>query len=224
MKMKALFCLLLVASYVTVSCEKESNSNDTVKDVEGNVYHVVKIGTQVWMMENLKTTKYNDSTSIPLVTDPAKWETLNAAGYCWYDNDGIANKDTYGALYNWNAVNSGKLAPPGWHIATDADWTTLVTYLGGTTTAGGKLKETGTGNWQSPNTGATNESGFTAIPGGFRHMNGEFFEIDQSATWWSSTSASTDEAYFRGIVYNNVRVSRDGYHKRYGFSVRCIKN
>jgi uncharacterized protein (TIGR02145 family) len=222
--MKALFCLMLILSYITVSCEKDSDGNDAVRDIEGNVYHIVNIGTQVWMMENLKSTKYNDSTSIPLVTDASQWENLNSAGYCWYDNDGIANKDTYGALYNWNAVNTGKLAPDGWHVATDEDWTILITYLGGADEAGGKLKEMGTGLWETPNTGATNESDFTAIPGGYRHMDGEFSEIGQSATWWSSTSANTNDAYFRGIGFDNANISRNNYNKRYGFSVRCVKD
>jgi len=220
--MKTLFCLLLVVSYITVSCKKDSDSNNSVKDIEGNVYHIVKIGTQVWMMENLKTTKYNDGTSIPMITDATAWENLNSAGFCWYDNDSIANKNTYGALYNWNAVNNGKLAPAGWHIASDADWTTLTTYLGGDSVAGGKLKEKGTSHWQLPNTRATNESDFTAIPGGYRHMDGEFFEIGQSGNWWSSTNANTDNAYFRGMAYNYYYISRNVYNKQFGFSVRCV--
>lgn len=222
--MKTLLSLLLVVSYITVSCKKDSDSNSTVKDIEGNVYHIVKIGTQAWMMENLKTSKFKDGTSIPLVTNDAEWGNLNTAGFCWYDNDSISYKDTYGALYNWNAVNTGKLAPAGWHIATDADWKTLTTYLGGDSVAGGKLKEKGTSHWATPNTGATNESGFTAIPGGYRQPDGGFFEIGQSANWWSSTNATTDNDYFRGIAYNHKNVSRSLYNKRFGFSVRCVMN
>ena len=222
--MKTLFGLLLVVSYITVSCNKDSGSNNTIKDVEGNVYHIVKIGTQVWTSENLKTSKYNDGTSIPLVTDNTDWGNLNSAGFCWYDNDSISYKNDYGALYNWNAVNSGKLAPIGWHIASDEDWTTLTAYLGGDSVAGGKLKEKGTIHWAVPNAGATNESGFTAIPGGYRHMNGEFFEIGQSSNLWSATHATTDNDYFRGIGYNYKYISRNSYNKRYGFSVRCVKD
>jgi uncharacterized protein (TIGR02145 family) len=220
--MKTIFCLLLLVTYGTISCNKDSGSNDTVKDIDGNVYHVVKIGTQVWMSENLRTGKYNDGTSIPLVTDDADWENLNSSGYCWYDNDSISYKNAYGALYNWNAVNTGKLAPEGWHIATDEDWTILVTYLGGDSVAGGKLKEKGTGHWAVPNTGATNESGFTAIPGGYRQTDGKFFEIGQSSNLWSSSNATNDNDYFRGIGYNFKSMTRGTYNKKCGFSVRCV--
>jgi uncharacterized protein (TIGR02145 family) len=221
--MKTLFGLLLVVFSFTVSCKKDSESN-TVKDVDGNVYHIVRIGTQVWTSENLKTTKYNDGTSIPLVTDNSDWGNLNSDGFCWYDNDSISYKNDYGALYNWNAVNTGKLAPIGWHIATDEDWNTLISYLGGDSAAGGKLKEKGTGHWAVPNIGATNESGFTAIPGGYRHRYGEFFEIGQSSNLWSSTNATSDYDYFRGIGYDYKNVSRGIYDKRFGFSVRCVKD
>jgi len=220
--MKPLIYLLLVVSIITAGCKKDSDSYGSVKDIEGNVYHIVKIGTQVWMMENLKVTKYNDGTSIPMVSDANKWENLNTPGFCWYENDSITYKNTFGGLYNWNAVNTGKLAPVGWHIASDADWTTLITFLGGDSVAGGKLKEKGTGNWQTPNIGATNESDFTAIPGGYRHMDGEFFEIGHSANWWSSTNASTNNAFFRGIDYNHYYISRNAYNKKFGFSVRCV--
>jgi uncharacterized protein (TIGR02145 family) len=222
--MKTMFCLLLVVSFFTVSCKKDSGSNDTIKDIDGNVYHIVKIGTQVWMIENLKTTTFNDGTSVPQVTDNSEWGNLSFSGFCWYDNDSISYKNTYGALYNWNAVNSGKLAPIGWHIASDDDWTTLTTYLGGDSVAGGKLKEKGTSHWAVPNSGATNESGFTGIPAGYRNMDGEFAEIGQSLNLWSSTHATTDNDYFRGIGYNTKSVSRNAYNKKYGFSVRCVRD
>jgi uncharacterized protein (TIGR02145 family) len=222
--MKTILGLSLVVICITVSCNKDSESNNTIKDVDGNVYHIVKIGTQVWIAENLKTTRYNDGTSIPLVKDYTDWANLNSGGFCWYDNDSNSYKGDYGALYNWNAVNTGKLAPVGWHIASDADWNILISYLGGDSVAGGKLKEKGTGHWAVPNAGATNESGFTAIPGGYRHIYGQFFEIGQSSNMWSSTNASTDEDYFRGIGYNYNDISRGAYNKRYGFSVRCVRD
>ena len=142
-------------------------SNRLVTDIDGNVYQTVTIGTQVWMVENLKTTRYIDGTAIPLDTNSSTWGGLTTPGYCWY-NDSAIYGNTYGALYNWYAVNTGKLAPAGWHVPTDSEWTVLTTYLGGETVAGGKLKDTGTTYWQSPNTGATNASGFLALPGGFR--------------------------------------------------------
>ena len=222
--MKTIFCLMLVVSYIAVGCRKDNESNSTVRDIDGNEYHIVKIGTQVWMGENLKTTKFNDGSSISLVSYNAEWENLNSDGFCWYDNDSISYKNAYGALYNWNAINTGKLAPIGWHVASDEDWATLITYLGGDTVAGGKLKEKGTSHWAVPNIGATNESGFTGIPGGYRQTDGKFFEIGQSLNLWSSTNATSDNDYFRGIGYNYKSITRGTYNKRCGFSVRCVMN
>ena len=154
----------------------------TVVDIDGNVYHTVTIGTQVWMVENLKTTKYNDGTAIPLVTDSAAWDELTTPGYCWYNNDSATYKNPYGALYNWYAVSTGKLAPTGWHVPTDSEWAVLTTYVGNTyygglDSAGGALKSTDKTYWLSPNTGATNSSGFSALPGGFRDYVGTFYSI-----------------------------------------------
>jgi uncharacterized protein (TIGR02145 family) len=133
---------------LTNSCKKDSK-NDTpsiVTDKDGNVYHTITIGTQVWMVENLKTTKYNDGTDIPLVKDSATWANLTTPGYCWLYNDQTTYINTTGALYNWYAVNTGKLAPIGWHVPSDSDFIALTKYLGGENTAGGKLKEAGTVN------------------------------------------------------------------------------
>ena len=144
----------------------------TVTDVDGNVYNTVTIGTQCWLQENLKTTKYKDGTSIPLVTDNSAWGSLSTPGYCWYNNDDTY-KNTYGALYNYYTVLTNNLCPSGWHVATEREWSTLVTYLGGASIAGGKLKESGTTHWVTPNTGANNETGFIALPGGRReHPSG----------------------------------------------------
>jgi uncharacterized protein (TIGR02145 family) len=195
-----------------------------VNDVDGNHYKTVLIGTQVWMAENLKTTKYNDGTAIPLVTDGAAWGALSTPGYCWYNNDAATYKATYGAMYNWYTVNMGKLCPTGWHVSTDAEWTTLTTYLGGTSIAGGKLKETGTAHWASPNTGATNESGFTALPGGYRYYNATYYSIGSNGAWWSSTEASTSSAWYRYVGCDYSYVYRDGSNKGCGFSVRCVRD
>jgi len=205
--------------------EVSFTTTSTVTDIDGNVYNTVTIGTQVWMAENLKTTKYNDNTSIPLVTDNTAWAALTTSGYCWYNNDAATYKATYGALYNWHTVNTGKLCPTGWHVPTDAEWTTLTTYLGGEGVAGGKLKETGTAHWISPNTGATNETGFTALPGGFRDYNGPCYYIGSYGLWWSSTEYSTtSSAWRRTMHYDNTSVLRDYFDKRLGFSVRCVRD
>ncbi|MFZ4563376.1 MAG: FISUMP domain-containing protein [Bacteroidales bacterium] len=195
--------------------------SETVTDIDGNVYHTITIGTQVWMVENLKTTKYNDGTSIPLVTDNVEWSTLSTPGYCWYDNDAAS---PYGALYNWFTVNTGKLAPTGWHVATNAEWTILTTYLGGATVCGGKLKEAGTTHWLSPNEGANNETGFTALPGGYRFSNGSYYYIGERGYWWSSSEYDAMEAWGRGMTsfYSDVNIFMA--IKIFGHSVRCVKD
>lgn len=140
-------------------------SYGTVTEMDGNVYQTVKIGTQIWTRENLKTTKYKDGTAIPLATDNTAWSNLTTPGYCWYNNDASANKNVYGGLYNWYTVSTNNLCPSGWHVSTDLDWTTISNYLGGGFDAAVKLKETGTDHWSAPNAGVTNETGFTARPG-----------------------------------------------------------
>ena len=196
----------------------------TVTDIDGNVYNTVTIGTQIWMVENLKVTKYNNGTAIPLITDGAAWTSLTTPGYCWYNNDYTTYGSVYGALYNWHTVNTGNLCPIGWHVPTDAEWTTLTDYLGGLSIAGGKLKETGTSHWAIPNTGATNESGFTALPGGWRGYDGSFHDITYTGYWWSSTQNGSS-AWERELYQGNATVSRNGSNSKFvGFSVRCIKD
>ena len=147
-----------------------------VSDADGNFYKIVTIGTQTWMAENLKTTKYNDGTDIPYVTDYSTWLGLKTGAYCWPKND-FNNKDIYGGLYNWYTISTGKLCPKGWHIPSYEEWTTLIDYLGGEGVAGGKMKTTGTTYWATPNRGATNLSGFSALPSGFcaDYFNLDFF-------------------------------------------------
>jgi uncharacterized protein (TIGR02145 family) len=222
--MKVLFFLFAIVFFIPVGCNKNTDDMNTVKDVQGNVYRVVKIGSQYWTMENLKTTRYNDGTSIPLISNDGSWANSDSPAFCWYDNDSISYKDDYGALYNWLAVKSGKLAPAGWHVASDSDWTVLATFLGGDSIAGGKLKERGTSHWAVPNTGADNASGFTGIPGGYRKKDGGFYEIGQSSNMWSSTSEDLDYARFRGMGYHFKFMSKGYYDKRYGFSVRCVRD
>ena len=194
-----------------------------VTDIDGNVYSTVKIGNQIWMAENLKTTSFNDSTSIPNVTDQVTWASLTTPGYCWY-NDSIYYKTTFGALYNWYTVNTGKLAPKGWHVATDDEWAILTTFLGDNV-AGGKLKVTGTNYWLSPNTGATNETNFSAYPGGGRgNDNGTFDFMGTISFWWTSTVLDDTYARFRSVGYNNSGVGKSGSGKDNGLYVRCVKD
>ena len=197
-------------------------SSSTVTDIDGNAYHTVTIGIQVWMVENLKTTKYRDGTNIPNVTNNTACATLSTPGYCLYKND-PTNKNTYGALYNWHTVSTGKLCPTGWHVPTDDEWKVLTDYLGGLYIAGGKLKETGTGHWTIPNTGATNASGFSALQGGDRvYSDGTFDGIGDYGCWWSAEQFAGPLAIQRFLFNNSSNVLRGSSFKTYGFSVRCV--
>ncbi|NJK98749.1 MAG: hypothetical protein HC905_30955 [Bacteroidales bacterium] len=201
-------------------------SYGTMTDQDGNVYKTVTIGTQTWMAENLRTTKYNDGTAIPNVTGNEEWSGLTTGAYCNFNN--TSNTDTiatYGRLYNWYAVNTGKLCPTGWHVPTDAEWTTLSDYLGGEplSDAGGLLKETGTTHWASPNTGATNETGFTALPGGYRYKDGTFVGIGGGGVWCSATGLPIAPGAVTWVA-SNRNVYRSLYNKEVGFSVRCVRD
>jgi len=206
----------------------------SVSDIDGNNYKTIQIGKKIWIAENLRTVKFNDGTTIPDVTGDADWVSLTTPGYCWYNNDAYSNKDAYGALYNWYVVeaasNGGKnICPDGWHVSSGTEWAALITFLGGEAVAGGKLKETGTSHWLSSDDSATNESGFTALPGGLRDPLNEWFEypfgyIGSNGTWWSTTkdsprlgviwtySESSDIS--SGMIDDSIT----------GRSVRCVKD
>jgi len=194
-----------------------------VKDIDGNIYTTIFIDKQVWMAENLKTTKLNDGTVIPVVTNDKKWSVLKTPGCCWYNND-IVNKDIYGALYNWYAVNTKKLCPTGWHVPSIEEWATMISSLGDVGLAGDKLKEAGTDHW-ALNITATNESDFTALPGGLRLTQGPFPTFGNAYTvWWSSTEYDEACAWNRGMINSSSNVYKGFDNKGNGFSVRCIKN
>jgi uncharacterized protein (TIGR02145 family) len=195
------------------------------KDGDGNLYNVIKIGNQRWLKENLKTTKYNDGTAILNVTDNTTWISLGTGAYCDYANNS-ANSVTYGRLYNWYAVtstNPKNVCPKGWKVPTDSEWTTLTTYLGGESVAGGKIKETGTTHWNSPNTGATNETGFTALPGGNRGGLGTFANMGGLGFWWSDTEYNSTNSMSRYLNFDYAGITRNGFGKNQGFSVRCLR-
>jgi uncharacterized protein (TIGR02145 family) len=226
--------MLLLFSF---SCKKDDASDpmnqNEVTDIDGNVYKTVTIGTQVWMVENLKTTRYRNGDLVPNKTDAIEWSNLTTGAYCDYDNT-PSNSAIYGRLYNSYAViDSRNIAPAGWHIPSDAEWTTLTDYLGGVDVAGAKLKEIGTAHWKSPNTGADNNSNFSALPGGGRIPNyyGTIFtdftygNIGFVGYWWTS------DAIVKTIHCNSETVSEihdydfDYYYRmKSGFSVRCIKD
>jgi len=209
-----------------VSFKTLKTYSTAVTDIDGNVYHTINIGTQTWMVENLKTTKLNDGTAIPQIIDKATWAGLSTPGYCWYNNDSTKNKITkYGAIYNWYTVNTAKLAPKGWHVPTDAEWYILTTFLGGDDIAGGKLKETGLANWVDPNTGATNITGFSALPTGNRGNNdGTFQDFGIGGFWWTSTDINGYFSYFRSLGCYGAGVGRSGSQRINGLAVRCVRN
>jgi len=198
--------------------------SNTVIDIDGNVYQTITIGTQVWMAENLKVTHYRNGNAIPYVPDAGTWTNLTTGAYCNYNND-VNNVAVYGRLYNWYAVSDSRnIAPFGWHVPSDAEWDTLVVYLGGYTVAGGKMKEAGFAHWNSPNTGATNESGFSALPGGYRYSNGSYDYVGYGAILWSSTEYGSYSAWNRHLDCRSSGVGRVDSSMRSGFSVRCVRD
>jgi uncharacterized protein (TIGR02145 family) len=216
-----IFLMSLSISFKSIAQE----SSELVKDVDGNIYKTVRIGTQIWMAESLKTTKYSNGDSIG-TTIPG---TLDISGesipkYQWAYDGNESNVETYGRLYTWYAAtDSRNICPTGWHVPTDTEWSTITTYLVGESVSGGKLKETGITHWKSPNTGATNESGFTALPGGYRYGSGTFYDIGGTGNWWSSTEVSTNNAWCY-TIYNNLRNVNKHYGKKTNdLSVRCVK-
>lgn len=222
---------ILILLFLT-TCKDETNettqliieAGEGVSDEDGNFYPSVIIGDQEWLAQNLRTTKLNDGTNIQQVTNLATYVSLSSPVYTWYNND-IANKETYGGLYNWYTVNTGKCCPDGWHVPSDSEWSKLTKALGGEAIAGGKLKEEGTTHWDSPNIGATNLTGFTALPGGYIFTGGAFGNINTNGFWWSSTEFGTDRAYSRIMYFNDENITRHSdYFKTLGLSIRCIKD
>ncbi len=200
------------------------NISAPVTDADGNAYKTVTIGTQVWMAENLRVTHYRNGDLIPSVSDGAAWVKLTTGALCNTDND-ANNTVTYGKLYNWFAVtDSRNIAPVGWHVPSDAEWTTLMTYLGGESGAGSKLKEAGTTHWQITNTGATNETGFMALPAGFRDREGNWGGIGWSGSFWSATERDSGSAWRRQLDKTSIAVDKNSDMKHAGSSVRCIKD
>jgi|JI10StandDraft_1071094.scaffolds.fasta_scaffold497727_2 uncharacterized protein (TIGR02145 family) len=218
--MKKINYLLFAVLLLLAACKKKDETPKSVTDVDGNTYQTVKIGDQVWMAENLKTAKYNDGSSIANVTDANQWSGATSGAYCYYNN-AASNNGVYGKLYNWYAVNTGKLCPKGWHIPTKDEFATLSSTLGGDNYAGGKLKATNA--WTFPNTGASNESGFSALPGGNRKEDGSFAFIDDYGYLWSSTPDVSGWAFLRPLHYNDATFNKGAIiPKSTGLSCRCL--
>lgn len=205
----------------------QAQSDTVVRDIDSNMYNTVRIGKQVWMAENLKTTRLNDGTAILLITDNMAWNNLRSdgkSGYCWYNNDKKKFSE-YGVLYNFMTVNTGKLCPTGWHVPSVAEWEELTNYLGGAMMAGDKLKETGNTHWESPSQiKASNETGFFATPGGYRSYGGEFGGIGKIGNWWTATENDDKIGWYMSMYYNNGYVLKLYKNKLHGYSVRCVKD
>ncbi|MCP4414107.1 MAG: hypothetical protein GY808_16235, partial [Gammaproteobacteria bacterium] len=215
---------------VKIYADDSNYEKGKVTDIDGNIYITTKIGSQWWMAENLKVTHYNNGDLIPEVTNNSTWAGLTNGAYCNYNND-TTHVATYGRLYNWYAVDTTNrnIAPQGWHVPSESEWQTLVDYLGGGSVAGGKMKTTGTiqggdGLWNSPNTDATNSSGFSALPGGYRYDYGTFNNIGNEAGFWSSTESSSSNALSRYLYYDYSDVYRNYSSKQDGYSVRLVRD
>jgi len=238
--MKNFIVLVLLVCFflLIISCEEKpteiGDETVTVIDFDGNIYGTVQIGDQIWMAENLKVSHYNNGDPIPTNYDGSSWTNLSTGSYCIYDNI-TSNSNTYGYLYNWFAIDTDNLAPEGWHIPSEEEWLELIGNIeGGSHIVGGKIKSTGTieegnGLWYSPNTGATNESGFTAFPSGSRrgsenlYPQGVYRKIGSSCFFWSSNSNNFDGLYFN-LDYDNSEITSSYNYKNTGISIRCIKD
>jgi len=219
----ALFIVLATLS----SCIKDNSHGSSptygsVLDIDNNLYHTIKIGTQTWTQENLKTTHYRNGDSIPNITDVIQWENNITGAYCNYNNDS-GNGNTYGHLYNWYSINNpAGLCPPGWHIPSDSEWDILINYLGGQSTAGGAMKAVS--QWNMPNTDANNISGLTIFPGGGRSQSAIFGDIGYHGAFWSSTGNDSTTALYLNVNFDNSQVYHYFYPKLAGFSSRCVKD
>ena len=216
---------LVIFNTSTNSLETKNSSGWVSLSASFVALPTIVIGTQQWMSKNLDVAFYRNGEVIPQVTDPTAWAALTTGAWCYYDNDSTQG-NKYGKLYNWYAVNDPRgLAPQGWHVPSDAEWTILETALGGSSVAGGKMKEAGTLNWKAPNTGGNNNSGFAGLPGGSRDFNGSFDIVGYYGYWWSSTEFNTTTyAWFRYLSYNNGNFSRNFISKKLGFYVRCLRD
>ncbi|MBK6565380.1 MAG: fibrobacter succinogenes major paralogous domain-containing protein [Saprospiraceae bacterium] len=217
---------LIIYNTTTNSLEIRNSSAWVSLSPAADAMPTIQIGTQKWMSKNLDVAFYRNGDPIPQVTDPTAWANLTTGAWCYYNNDPIQG-GKFGKLYNWYAINDPRgLAPQGWHIPNDEEWTTLETTLGGSSVAGGKMKEAGSGvpfNWQSPNTAADNSSGWAGLPGGYRVTNG-FFDVGFYGNWWSSTEGSTTTAWLCNLRSGSGSIFRDYLNRRNGFSVRCLRD
>lgn len=233
--------LIIIATLFLISCSKDKEpitppttnggnninnpSTGTVIDVDGNVYNTIVIGTQEWMTENLRTTKYCNGDPVPNVTDSSQWNSLSTGAWVFYNNNS-QYENPYGKLYNWYSVSDVRnICPCSWHVPTHTEWNVLINYLGGDSLAGGKMKSIGTQLWLYPNINATNESGFSGIPGGYLIASGSFNFVGAGGYWWSSTEITPGLAWSSFLLYNSgIAYINGSSNMKNGASIRCIKD
>ncbi len=214
--------ILACCFYLLILLFYRCGNEGTAKDIDGNIYKTVTIGNQAWMAENLKTSRFRNGDSIPNITDNASWEALATAAWCFYNNDSSLGQ-TYGSLYNWYAVQDARgLCPEGWHVPSDDEFKALISYLGGDSVAGGKMKALGL--WNEPNQGATNQSNFTALPGGYRYFTGNSKLMGNYSGFWSSSEGNSDFSWLLYLNFNDFAASRIFFGKKNGLSCRCVKD
>lgn len=218
--MKNLLIIVFLSYFAT-----SINAQEIIKDIDGNTYQTIRIGSQHWMAENLKVTHYNDGTVIPLIMDEDKWSNLITGAYCLTEENPENYKNTYGILYNfYTLIDTRKLCPNDWHVPTASEWKILIAFLGGEKIAGGQMKDLDSNLWNVSIKNANNKSGFSALPAGGRGRLGNVEDVGNYATWWSSTSEDSEYAWHWGLYPNKNDIRFNPGHKASGFSVRCIKD
>ena len=224
----SLLCVVFIVPEIAYNQETDISFvilDETLKDIDGNIYKTVGIGNQIWMAENLKVTHYRDGTPIANSYDNNDWQLAINGAHCFVENDSIIYKKTYGALYNYYAIiNKHQLCPIGWHVPTKEECMILINYLGGPTIAGEKIKDNTLNLWKNHNPHANNESGFSGLPAGGRGRLGTPGDVGYYATWWSSTSYDSLYAWHWGVFPDQTGIRSNPGHKASGFSIRCIKN
>jgi len=234
-KIIIIYALTTISLFGALGCKKKTTSTPqtptvtpvvtdptSVTDVDGNVYPVLRICGKLWMTQNLKTTRYNDSTFITTGLSNTLWTSAITGAYSIYNSLPV-NDTIYGKLYNWFAANNLKLAPKGWHVASETEWTELVNCLGGFAVAGGKMKSTST-LWNSPNTGANNSSGFNGLPGGYRGTSGNYNVLGNTGYWWASNQRNATQGEYINLDNAMVQTAQNGATKQFGYSIRCIRD
>lgn len=223
---KAIFPFVVIA-FLTIQCHAQN-----ITDIDGNYYSTVQVGSQIWMKQNLRVTHFANGDPIPKVDDSLLWANLTTGAFCFYNNDSATNAHDYGALYNWYAVTDNrKICPAGWHVPTDTTWFGLALFLDSSahfsygpesSIVGGKMKETGIGHWRTPNTGATNSSHLSILPGGMRDYNGAYSTLTTHCALYSAMPSGSSTAYAQHIWFNSADFSRNSASMTHGYSVRCI--